>query len=405
MSEEELNIPLLKELEKGPWPGFIQEYKRMIAKGSEMAKRILLQLEKSYEDKRTYWKHGGAVTVKGYGGGVIGRYSMIPEIGPDKGSHTFRVAQPAAWFYNTKILRKLCDLWEKYGSGLMNLHGSTGDIILLGISSDVFQECFDKMTEEIGFDLGGSGSDIRSLSCCMGPALCEYACFDTLDLYDTLTRHYQNEIHRPRFPYKFKIKISGCPNDCVASMARACLPVIGTWRDEIQIDQDAVREYAKNGVNIDYIVRNCPTGAMKWDGNKLEINNEECVRCMYCINKLPKALRPGKDKGATIMLGGKATFVQSAFIAWVLVPFMKIEKPYTELIDLIDRILDWFDENAKTRERVSEAVYRIGMSRFLKDIGLDAAPQMVFRPRSNPFVHWSEDELKMLKEKWKEVMG
>ncbi|MGC8933062.1 MAG: dissimilatory-type sulfite reductase subunit alpha, partial [Candidatus Methanodesulfokora sp.] len=79
--------PLLDELKKGPWPGFVQEYEKMAAK-KEIAKRMLNQLELSYRDKRTYWKHGGAVTVKGYGGGVIGRYSAIPEVGPPAGCHT-----------------------------------------------------------------------------------------------------------------------------------------------------------------------------------------------------------------------------------------------------------------------------------------------------------------------------
>ena len=44
------------------------------------------------------------------------------------------------------------------------------------------------------------------------------------------------------FPYKSKIKISGCPNDCVASVARSDISVIGTWRDNIRIDQAEVAQ-------------------------------------------------------------------------------------------------------------------------------------------------------------------
>ena len=53
-----------------------------------------------------------------------------------------------------------------------------------------------------------------------------------------MTMSYQDELHRPPFPYKFKFKFAGCPNDCVASIARADLSFIGTWRDEIQIDAE-----------------------------------------------------------------------------------------------------------------------------------------------------------------------
>ena len=80
-----------------------------------------------------HWKHGGIVGVRGYGGGVIGRYSDVPEEFPEVAHfHTMRVNQPAGWFYTTDALRTVCDVWERHGSGLTNLHGSTGDIILLG---------------------------------------------------------------------------------------------------------------------------------------------------------------------------------------------------------------------------------------------------------------------------------
>jgi sulfite reductase alpha subunit len=55
-----------------------------------------------------------------------------------------------------------------------------------------------------------------------------------------LTQEYQDELHRPAFPYKFKFKFDGCPNCCVASIARSDLSFIGTWKDDIKIDQEAV---------------------------------------------------------------------------------------------------------------------------------------------------------------------
>lgn len=380
--------PLLDDLEKGPWPSFVKEIKRM-AKRNAAAKGLLGQLELSYRDRVTHWKHGGIVGVRGYGGGVIGRYSDRAELFPSVSAfHTLRVNQPSGWFYTTKSLRKVCDVWEKYGSGLTNFHGSTGDIILLGTTTENLQPCFDALTQEAGFDLGGSGSDLRTISCCVGPARCEYACIDTLDLCDDLTRTFQDELHRPRWPYKFKVKIAGCPNDCVASIARADLPIIGTWRDTLRIDQAGVREYLKGGLNIKAdVVEKCPTKALAWDeaATALKLRPQDCVRCMHCINKMPKAMRPGIDKGATILIGGKAPILRSAYLSWVIVPFMKLEPPYTELKDLMQKIWDWWDENARTRERVGELIDRLGMRDFLAAVGLKPSPQMVFRPRANPY--------------------
>ncbi len=171
--------PKTDELEKGPWPSYVKEMKRA-AKKSPAAKDLLGVQELSFNDRVTHWKHGGIVGVKGYGGGVIGRYSDVPQMFPNVESfHTMRVNHPAGWFYNTKALRNLCDVWEKYGSGLTNLHGSTGDIILLGTTTPNLQPCFDSLTE-IGFDLGGSGSALRTPTACVGPARCEWTSIDTL---------------------------------------------------------------------------------------------------------------------------------------------------------------------------------------------------------------------------------
>jgi len=380
--------PLMDELEKGPWPSYVTEIKRM-AKRNSAAKDLLGVQELSFKDKITHWKHGGIVGVTGYGGGVIGRYSDVPEKFPNVESfHTFRVNQPAGWFYTTKALRQLCDVWEKYGSGMTNFHGSTGDIILLGASTPNLQPCFDALVE-IGFDLGGSGGDLRTPTGCVGPARCEFACIDTLDLIHNLTMTFQDEIHRPRWPYKSKIKASGCANDCVAAIARSDFTIIGTWKDSLRIDQAAVSQYVKDGFNIkSLVIDKCPTRALEWDEKaaELKLKAEDCVRCMHCINKMPKALRPGLDRGATILIGGKAPIIKGAYLSWVLVPFMRMEPPYTELKELLLKAWEWWDENARVRERIAELIERLGLKTFLRAMGLKPTPQMVYKPRSNPYV-------------------
>lgn len=392
---QDLKTPLLDELEKGPWPSFVTEMKKAAAK-KPAAADLMRQLEQSYVDKKGHWKHGGIVGVKGYGGGVIGRYSDSPEQFPGIAEfHTFRLNQPSGWFYTTEALRKICDIWEKHGSGLTNFHGSTGDVILLGTTTEHIQPAFDEFSDA-GFDLGGSGSDLRTPSCCVGKARCEFACIDTMDICHDLTNEFQDELHRPMWPYKFKVKISGCANDCVASIARADCSVIGTWRDTLTIDAEAVKEYVRAGMDIKTeICDRCPTRALEWDAAAMELKlkAEDCVRCMHCINTMPKALSPGKERGATILLGGKATILQSAFLSWVIVPFMKMEPPYAEIKDLLRRIWEWWDEHGKTRERIGELIYRKGMGTFLREVGLEPSPQMVFRPRANPYVFWQPDEI------------
>lgn len=125
----EKKTPLLDELEKGKWPSFVTEIKRAAVKSAASAE-LLQVLERSYEERRGHWKHGGIVGVRGYGGGVIGRYVDEPKTYPNIAEfHTIRINQTSGFFYNTKTLRTICDLWEKHGSGLTNMHGSTGDML------------------------------------------------------------------------------------------------------------------------------------------------------------------------------------------------------------------------------------------------------------------------------------
>lgn len=380
--------PLLDELERGPWPSFVTEIKSA-AKTNESAKDLLGQLALSYREKKGHWKHGGLVGVLGYGGGVIGRYSDVGEQFPHVSQfHTLRVNHPAGWFYTSDALRTLCEIWERHGSGLTNVHGSTGDFILLGTTTQELEATFQELAQA-GFDLGGSGSSLRTPSCCVGMARCEWACYDAMKLCYDLTMDYQDEMHRPPFPYKFKIKCSACPNDCVASSARSDLSIIGTWRDDIHVDDAEVTKYADSGLAIQKDVCDlCPTKCMEWDGDKLTIDNRNCVHCMHCINVMPKALRPGNDRGAVILVGGKAPIMQGALLSSVLIPFVPAAELMETLQELLRRIWDFWDEYGNNRERVGELVQRVGLPAFLDGIGLEPVPEMVSSPRDNPYIYF-----------------
>ncbi len=408
------DTPMVDELRKGPWPSFVDDIYSYGEKHKKQAAfDIMGQLELSYKDKETHWKHGGIVGVFGYGGGVIGRYSDQQEKFPAIWAfHTIRVHHPAGKWYHTKALRKLCEMWDHRGSGLVNFHGSTGDMILLGTTTEQLEPIFFDLTHQLNWDLGGSGSNLRSPACCVGKSRCEWALYDTQEIDYELTMHYQDELHRPAFPYKFKFKFSGCPLDCVAAIARADLSFIGIWRDNIQIDQAAVRAYVHGELKPNAgafsdrywgpfdikreVIDMCPAKCMYWDEDKEElyIDDRECVRCMHCITVMPEALKPGKDRGAVILLGAKAPILEGAQLSTVLVPFIRIEPPYDEIKELVDRIWEYWMEVGKNRERVGELIQRVGYGRFLEDVvKIKPVPQHVREPRANVFIFWKEEEV------------
>ncbi len=405
------DTPMVNELKKGPFPSFVDDIESYGEKHQKQCCFDLLgQLELSYKHKETHWKHGGIVGVFGYGGGVIGRYSDQQDKFPAIWAfHTIRVNQPASKFYHSSALRKLCEIWDHRGSGMTNFHGSTGDMVLLGTVTEQLEPVFFDLTHQMNMDLGGSGSNLRTPSCCVGKARCEFSCLDTQELCYDLTMTYQDELHRPAFPYKFKFKISGCPNDCVAAIARADFSIIGTWIDDIRIDQEAVRAYVGGelkpnaGAHADRdwgpfdiqkeVIDLCPTKCMSWDGNKLTINNKECIRCMHCINVMPEALRPGTDTGATILMGAKAPILEGAQMSTVMIPFIRLEPPYDNLKEIVENVWMFWMEEGKNRERLGELMQRVGLANFVEIVKLKHIPQMIREPRSNPYVFWKEEEV------------
>ncbi len=400
------STPLLDQLESGPWPSFVTGLKKLAQAEdkpyADMMKDLLGQLEYSYETRKGYWK-GGVATVFGYGGGVIPRFSEVAHKFPDsKEFHTFRVMPPAGMHYSTDILRKLCDIWEKHGSGLIAFHGQSGDIMFQGISTSNLQAAFDELNA-LGFDLGGAGPAVRTSMACVGSARCEQSCFDEQRTMRSLVNAVLDDMHRPSLPYKFKFKVSGCANDCVNATHRSDFAVIGTWRDDMQVNQAKVKEYMiRNGRKwmIDQVISMCPTNALSLnDDDTLAVDNKSCVRCMHCINVMTKALKAGKDRGVTVLVGGKRTLKIGDLMGTVVVPFMKLEsdEDFERLVELGQKVIEFFAENALEHERTGEMIERIGLVDFLEGIGLDVDPNMISHPRTNSYVRmddWDEQVLK-----------
>jgi sulfite reductase alpha subunit len=409
------DTPMLDKLEEGPWPSFISGIKRLRDQHpdqriNEVTNDLLGQLEHSYETRLGYWK-GGTVSVFGYGGGIIPRFSEVGDKFPkSKEFHTLRVQPPPANHYTTKMLRQLADSWEKYGSGLQTFHGQTGNIMFIGTSTEGTQHFFDEIND-YGWDLGGAGPCVRTAMSCVGAARCEQSCANEMKIHRLLVNNFVDDVHRPALPYKFKFKVSGCPNDCQNSIERADMAVIGTWRDDIKIKQDEVKKFVEakgRQYIVDNVVSRCPTNAISLtDSDEIVVDNRNCVKCMHCINVMTKALSVGDDHGVTILIGGKRTLKIGDLMGTVVVPFMKLEteEDYERIVEIAEETIDFFAENALEHERTGEMIERIGLVNFLEGIGIDVDPHMVSHPRQSSYVRmdtWDEEADKWFQRKAEE---
>jgi len=395
--------PMLDVLEDGPWPSFISGIKALRDNHPDERIRnvnngLLGQLEHSYETRMGYWK-GGTISVFGYGGGIIPRFSEVGDKFPESREfHTLRVQPPAGNYYTTDMLRQLATSWEKWGSGLQTFHGQTGNIMFIGSDSASYQHFFDEINE-YGWDLGGAGPCVRTGMSCVGSARCEMSNCNEQAIHRHLLNNFTDDVHRPALPYKFKFKVSGCPNDCQNAIERSDFAVIGTWRDHKKIDQEAWKAYVEEKGRdhvMDNVISRCTSKSLSLaEDGSLIADESNCVRSMHCMNVVPKAIHPGDDKGVTLLMGGKRTLKIGDLMGTVIVPFMKLEteEDYEQLVELAEEVIDYWAENGLEHERCGEMIERIGLVNFLEGVGIDPDPNMIKQPRNSSYVRtdgWDE---------------
>ena len=114
-----------------------------------------------------------------------------------------------------ETLRKLADVAEKYGAAALKIT-SAARIAIVGLK----EEDIDNVWSELGMKAGAAvGLCVRSVKACPGTTFCKRGIQDSLSLGLKLDEKY----HGLELPGKFKLGVSGCPNQC----AETCIKDIG----------------------------------------------------------------------------------------------------------------------------------------------------------------------------------
>ena len=116
---------------------------------------------------------------------------------------------------NGETLRKLADVAEKYNAAALKIT-SAARIAIVGLK----EEDIDNVWSELGMSPGAAvGLCVRSIKACPGTTFCKRGIQDSLGLGLKLDEKY----HGLQLPAKFKLGVSGCPNQC----AETCIKDIG----------------------------------------------------------------------------------------------------------------------------------------------------------------------------------
>ncbi|MBP1448677.1 MAG: dissimilatory-type sulfite reductase subunit alpha [Thermoproteus sp.] len=357
---------MLGELEKGPWPSHVTELKK--------TKYPLKVYGVGLAARKSPWGPS-AVKVSYVNTGVLARVAREWVPGGGEEVH-FRVFHTPGKFWTTDFARKLAKIAKEHGVGLLELVGQTGAFVI-NLTKDKAEDMVDVL-REIGTDVGGSGDAIRALNACVGPALCEFALFDTLRWYAEFhkDKRVNDAIATPGFPYKFKIKFSGCPMDC-ARANRGDVGFIGVFERHI-IDQELLRKKIEAGeVKPEELVARCPARAISWDPKTrtLSIDKAKCKKSMECIRRAFPAIRPDKSTAkVAVVVGGGSKGRYGPKLGW----FIGYTDPGDpkKAIDLVFKMIEPWDKEAQPKYRVGDYILVVGLDKYLEkaEVKLEGMP-------------------------------
>ena len=266
-------------------------------------------------------------------------------------------------FFSIKFLSKagkfhsdevsiLLKIAKKYGDGTINLTSRLAIEI-----SYINYKNLDKVLNEIKINnlkIGINENSVRPITSCKGD-ICLNSLINTKKLALKLEEDFLN---KQILPSKFKISVSGCANGYGKVQVNdiGILPI-----QEFKIIKDKC-------ILCGICQINCIEKALSINKEEKSIylNENKCCYCGKCIKFCKVNAIKSKEIKFLIFIGGRLGRKSN------LAQPLKIKFKENELTNIIGKIINYFNENAKKNERFASLIERIGFNNveneILKDV-------------------------------------
>lgn len=249
-------------------------------------------------------------------------------------------------------LSKIADAANKYGNGTV-CFTTRLTVECPGIDFDNI-EAFREAVGEAGLITGGTGDKVRPVVSCKGTT-CQYGRIDTYDLSQKIHERFFLGYSDVKLPHKFKIAVGGCPNNCVKPDLND-IGIVGQYAPSYDVEKC-------KGCKVCQIENACPMGAAKLVDGKIALDENICNNCGRCVEKCPFGCVEGGTYGYRVYIGGR--WGKKTANGRMVNHFFKTED---EVLDFIDRALNFFKDNGNTKERFAETINRLGFENVEKEL-------------------------------------
>ena len=194
---------------------------------------------------------------------------------------------------------------------------------------------------------GGTGAKIRPIVACKGTT-CVYGNIDTQGIAQILHDTFYIGMRDIKLPHKFKIGVGGCPNSCM----KPSLNDVGIEGCKtFAFDADLCHGCASCAV-----AKACPSKAVAVIDGKAVTDAGKCTKCGVCVGKCPFGAVPKEAESACrIYVGG--TWGKTQRMGTRLSGVYSFE----EIPTMIEKVMLWYKENGRAKERLGAAIDRIGV--------------------------------------------
>jgi dissimilatory sulfite reductase (desulfoviridin) alpha/beta subunit len=241
-------------------------------------------------------------------------------------------------------LQKISETAQRFGQGYVHLTSRQGLEIPFIALSDI--DAVKSALASAGVSPGACGPRVRTVTACQGNSICLSGLIETSSLAQEMDQRYFGV----ELPHKFKIGVTGCPNNCLKAeendlgIKGAILP---EWRSA---------DCAFCGLCESV----CPAKAVSVDkkAETLQFRKENCIYCGKCIKSCPADAWEG-EKGYLLSFGG--SFGNEIRTGVHVLPLLFAKD---ELFKAADAALAFYKEYGKSGERFAKTIARTGLETF-----------------------------------------
>jgi len=244
-------------------------------------------------------------------------------------------------------LRAVADVADRFGAHVAHLSTRQGVEIHHVHKDDL--PAAQAALEASGLRMGAGGNRVRIVIACPGSLTCRYGSIDTRAVAGEIDRRY----FRMETPYKFKIGVTGCPNNC-GKARESDLGIMGgripVWREDPCTRCNAC-------------VKACPVQAIDSQNDQYIRDRNKCINCSVCTTVCPVGAWKIESFGYTVLIGG--TLGKKPRLA---VPLKENIQGTEELFELVDRCLVFYRRHGRPKERFGYLMERLGEKQVIQSI-------------------------------------